>query len=327
MKDRAVQLHHALLSRLKLRHLALLESVARHRRLNRVADELGLSQPAITQALREIEDIFMARLFERTSRGLSPTPAGEAVLAHARTALADIESTARELAAIESGLQGRLRIGVIPHAPAKLLEAALSQLLSQSPRLSVMVHEGTTDELVAALRAREIDCAIGRSFYEGGEADILQEPLYHQAPCLLVPAASRARLVRGPLDWQRLAALDWVLPPPNTPIRRTANAMFASAGVPPPLPLVETYSLKAIEAIMRTQPHAIALLAHDVGTELAAAGAGALLPFELHWSLPPISLLLPKGPARQRATGALVEAVKAAAAGIGKSSRASAGRD
>ena len=57
-------------SRLKLRHLTLLESLERCRSLSRVAAEMDLSQPAITKALREIEDIFMARLFERTSRGL-----------------------------------------------------------------------------------------------------------------------------------------------------------------------------------------------------------------------------------------------------------------
>src|SRR2546421_5744198 len=313
MKDRAEQLHHALLSRLKMRHLVLLENVARHRTLSRVAAEMGLTQPAITKGLHEIEDLLMPRLFERTSRGLTPTAAGEAVLAHTHTALADLESTVRDLAAIEAGLHGRLRIGVIPHVPAALLDAALTQLLSQTPRTSVMVREGTTDELVAALRAHELDCAIGRSFSEGVDADIAQELLYRQAPCLLVPVKSRARHSRGALDWQRLAALDWILPPPNTPIRRTVNAIFASAGVPPPVPLVETYSLKGIEAVLRTQPNAIAIVAHDIGAELSASGAAARLPFELRWSLPPISLLMLKGALQERTSQPLVAAIKSAA--------------
>lgn len=193
------------------------------------------------------------------------------MLIHARTALSDVESTARGLASIEAGQQGRVRIGVIPHLPAALLDAVLTHLLKHTPRVAVMVCQGTTDELVPALRARELDCVIGRSFNDGGDIDIEQGPLYRQAPCLLVPVKSRARLSRGALDWQRLARLDWILPPPDTPIRSTIDAIFASTGVPPPAPVVETYSLKSIEVVLRTQAHAIAILAHDIGSDLAAA--------------------------------------------------------
>ena len=76
--DPAAALQHSLLSRLKLRQLILLQAVDRHRSLVRVADEMQLSQPAITKALHEVEDIFGSQLFARTSRGLVPTAAGEA---------------------------------------------------------------------------------------------------------------------------------------------------------------------------------------------------------------------------------------------------------
>lgn len=313
MIDRPHQRQQALLSRLKMRHLALLVAVARQRTLSRVAAELQLTQPAITKALREIEDVFMSRLFDRSPRGLAPTAAGRAVLAHAQAALADMEAVGRELAAIEGGLHGSLRLGVIPHAPRMLLDAALAHVLAQTPRVAVVVREGTTDELVAALRGHELDVAIGRAFDAAGQTDIAQEPLYRQSPCLLVHTRSRARLARGPLDWERLAALDWILPPMNTPIRRTVNAVFAGAGVAPPVPWVETYSLKSIDAVMRRQPNAIAILAHDIGAELAAGGAGALLPHPLRWSLPPVSLLVRKERAQQRETKALAAAVRAAA--------------
>lgn len=289
--DGADDLNERLVARLKLRQLGLLQKLAQHRTVSRVAQEMRLSQPAITQALREIESLFGTPLFVRGSRSLAPTPAGEVVLSHARCALAALEATARELAAIEAGRHARLRIGVIPHLPASLLDAVLDAMLSASPRIAIMVREGTSDELVADLRSGEMDWAIGRPFYEDGDTDIHHEPLYEQRPCLLVPTASRARLARAPFDLRRLASLDWVLPPPRTPIRRSANALFARAGVVPPVPLLETYSLKAIEMVLARERNAIALLAHDVGAELAAKGAAALLPCELAWSLPPISLL------------------------------------
>ena len=167
--ERSLQLRHAVGSRLKLRHLALLQSLERQRTLSRVAAEMNLSQPAITKALREVEDIFMTRLFERTSRGLEATAAGRAVLRLAQVTLADVESTSQVLTAIDTGLIDRVRLGITPQVPEGLLNAAVTHLLGQTPRVSVLSKEGTTDELVAALSAREIDCAIGRSFDHNGE--------------------------------------------------------------------------------------------------------------------------------------------------------------
>ena len=88
--------------------LALLQAIDRHRALNRVANEMRLSQPAITKALREVEDIFGTPLFTRSSRGLAPTAAGDAVLLHAKRWLADVESTSQVLAAIDAGHGGRV---------------------------------------------------------------------------------------------------------------------------------------------------------------------------------------------------------------------------
>jgi DNA-binding transcriptional LysR family regulator len=316
--DRAEQLRHALVSRLKLRHLALLQSVHKHRTLSRVALEMRLSQPAITKALKEVEEIFMAPLFERTSRGLNPTPAGEAVLHYALISLADMESTTKVLTAIDTGLTGRVRIGVTPHVPEALLNATFTHLLGQTPRVAVMAKEGTTDELVALMAARELDCVIGRSFHGGIDIDITQEAIYQQVPCLLVPVKSRARLSKGPLDWRRLAALDWIMPPPNTPMRRTFNAIFLGAGVQPPSPIVETWSLRSIETVLRREPNAVTILARDVAAELAEGGSCAVLPYELSWNLPPISFFVSQGIAQQPTVRALANAIRNAALGLGQ---------
>lgn len=311
--DRAEQLRHALQSRLKLRHFALLQCVHRNRTLSRVAVELSLSQPAITKALKEIEDIFMTPLFVRTSRGLDPTPAGEAALHYALISLADMESTTKILTAIDTGLTGRLRIGMTPHVPEALLSASFTHLLGQSPRVAVMAKEGTTDELVAALAAHELDCVIGRSLHAHTDINITQEAIYQQVPCLLVPTRSRARMSKGPLDWRRLAALDWIMPPPNTPMRRTFNAIFLGAGVQPPAPMVETSSLKSIETVLRQQPNAITILARDVATEIGTDGSCAPLPYELSWNLPPISFFVLQSISQQPTVRMLAAAIRQAA--------------
>lgn len=287
-KDPATELQHALLSRLKLRQLALLQTIDRHRSLGRVAAEMHLSQPAITKALHEVEDIFGSTLFTRSSRGLVPTPAGDAVLHYARRWLAELEATTRVLTSIEAGRSGRLRLGLTQQVPQQLMSAALTHLLDRSPRISVMVREGTTDELVANLLAREIDCAIGRS-YDGDASGLVQQAIYEQEPCLIVGARNVKRLSRGPLDWARLAQLDWILPPPNTPMRRTYNAVFVGAGVQPPMPILETTSLRGIEMVLRQEPNAITIFARDVMEEMERASGWAALPYRLNWNLPPVS--------------------------------------
>lgn len=293
VRDPAAELQRALLSRLKLRQLSLLQAIDRHRTLRRVAAEMQLSQPAITKALHEVEDIFGSTLFERTSRGLLPTAAGDAVLHYARRWLTELDATTRVLTSLEAGRGGRLRLGLTQQVPHQLMSAALTHLLDRSPRISVMAREGTTDELVAGLLARELDCAIGRS-YDGDASGLVQEAIYEQEPCLVVGAKNVKRLSRGPLDWGRLAQLDWILPPPNTPMRRTYNAIFVGAGVQPPLPILESTSIRSMEMVLRKEPNAITIFARDVVVEMERAGHWGALPYRLNWNLPPVSFFTSK---------------------------------
>jgi DNA-binding transcriptional LysR family regulator len=312
IRDRADVIHHAVLTRLKLRQLALLQAIDRHRALNRVAAEMRLSQPAITKALREVEDIFGTQLFERSSRGLRPTPAGDAVLRHAQRWLADLDSTSKVLAAIDAGHGGRLRLGITTQVPQALLSAGLRFLLGQQPRLSVFIMEGTTDQLVGRMVEHELDCAIGRS-YEGDAHDIVQEAIYEQEPCLVVAARNQKQLSRGPLDWAKLAELDWILPPPNTPMRRLYNTIFVTAGVQPPLPIMETISVRSMETVLGSEANAIAILPRDVVDELFKEGCVAPLAHRLAWKLPPVTFFCLRALAQQPSIRALAAALRDAA--------------
>jgi DNA-binding transcriptional LysR family regulator len=311
-RDPAATIQHAMLTRLKLRQLALLQAIDRHRALNRVAAEMRLSQPAITKALHEVEDIFGASLFERSSRGLKPTRAGEAVLRYARRWLADLESTSRVLAAIDAGHGGVVRLGITTQVPQTLLSAALQHLTGQAPRLVVSISEGTTDYLVGRMLERELDCAIGRA-YEGDAPDVVQETVYEQQPCLVVGMGSAERLSRGPLDWAKLAQLDWILPPPNTPMRRLYNTIFVTAGVQPPLPIMETISIRSMETVLGTEPNAIAILPRDVVDELFKGGVVAALPHRLTWTLPPVTFFCLRELAEQPEMRALAAVLRGAA--------------
>src|SRR3546814_17234281 len=79
-----------LTARLKMRHLQLLLRILQHRSLTRVAEEMATSQPAVTNALAEVEGMFGAPLFDRSTRGMAPTPLGKVVLARAPGMIHDL---------------------------------------------------------------------------------------------------------------------------------------------------------------------------------------------------------------------------------------------
>lgn len=292
------KLHHSLMSRLKLRHLSLLEHLGTERHLTHIAIELGLSQPAVTKSLKEVEEIFMTRLFERTVHGLRPTAAGRVVLDYARLALADVESTTRVLAAIESGLSSRLRIGIIPDVPEPLLRSLLAHLTDQEQRIAMVVREGSTQDLMADLAARDLDCVIGRSHSHNDQ--IVQQSVLHQAPCLVVAAKSHRRLEKANLDLQKLSEMNWIMQPTGSTGRQTVESIFVAAGIDVPTPILETHSLQTIATLLRSDPHAVCIISRDVALTMVAGGAGAILSFAVTWDLPPISFFTSKDGARQK---------------------------
>jgi DNA-binding transcriptional LysR family regulator len=278
-------------ARLKLRHFALLIELERQASVSRAAQTLGLAQPTVTRALAEIEDILMTSLFVRSRRGLEPTPAGEVVLARARHSLADAAALERDLAAVEAGFRGTLRIGVIPFLSNSTHDALWRHLLELRPALRYEVRESTSDRLLEALKARRIDCAICRFTAAKSGDGLVQRHLYAQEARLVVSGPAAKRLARRALDWEAYASMRWILPPQQTPIRAMIQAIFASAGQPEPAAVLESFAEKTLKSVLRQLPDAITILPDDIAAEIADAAGACVLPQRLQWNLPPIGLV------------------------------------
>jgi hypothetical protein len=111
------------------------------------------------------------------------------------------------------------------------------------------------------------------------------------------------------------------MPPPNTPMRRTFNAIFLGAGVQPPSPVVETSSLKSMETVLRRETNAVTILARDVAAEMVQNESCAILPYELSWNLPPVSFFVFQGIAQQPTVRSLAAAIRSAAQRLGGAGR------
>ena len=279
-----------LVNRLKPRHLTLLVNIDRHRSLTRVAAATGISQPAVTKALAELEDIFGASLFQRTGSGLQPTLLGNLALVRARHLLSDLDLWAREVEALHAGHSAHLQVGVVPYVSSALLTAAISSL-HQRHGVTLSLHRATTDHLVPMLRHHELDCIISRATSTVTHEDLIHRVLYRQRPRLIAHGSLAQRLARRQPDWAAVAAMDWVLPAANTPTRQLIVEHFIRAELQPPSPVLEAYSTDVIEGILTMNDTLISVVPEDIARELCQRGRLGMVPWDFGWELPPINLI------------------------------------
>lgn len=289
-----------LAARLKLRHLMLLQRIREHGSLTRVAEHMATSQPAVTQALAELEALFGAPLFTRSARGMAPTALGEVALSRAQAMLEDVGHWARDIEAVGAGRAAHLHVGVIPFLPGRLLATAIGAMRPQGRRVSVTLHEGTSDQLLERLRTHALDCVVGRASAVLDMAGLVHEVLYAQEPRLIAHRRLAARLARRPLAWPELAELDWVLGARGTPMREQITDFFLRAGVAPPPPFVESLSSRLIGELIAANERAVSIVPADIADELARIAGVGIVPYRFGWTLPPIALF-------QRAAGAQYE--------------------
>jgi DNA-binding transcriptional LysR family regulator len=309
VRSREEQLWTTLTQRLKARHFLLLSSIYRHRTLRKVADEMNLSQPAITKALKEMEEIVGAALFERTSRGLVPTKVAELLLPRSAAFLQDLRNLAGDLSALHDGFHGTVRIGMIQFISYSLLTKAMAALRQQGLNYRFVVHDGHTDTLVEMLGRHELDCVIARLTPESGN-QIQQEILYTQQAALLADRAYRFPKGRKLLI-SDFADADWVLPPKATPTRRAFEEMLIRSGVVIREPLVETISVTAIKAVLTSNEGSVTVLPRDVAEDVAREGFCQILPIELDFLLPAVSLITRREAQGDQTLEALKRAIRA----------------
>lgn len=312
---------HKLRGRLKIRHLALLLQIARHGSLTRVASSMATSQPAVTYALAELEDMFGALLFERSSRGMTATAQGEVVLAWARTMLNGLDALALDMEAVAIGRDAHLNVGVTPFIPGRLLSAAISQTLPGSQRLTVTIHEATSEALLPMLRDHALDFVIGWASSTLDISGLVYEPLFHQSPRLIASRPLAARLGARRLDWAQLAQMDWMLGPRPTPLREQVSDIFLRAGVTPPLPVVESYSARLIGEMIASSDNAVSILPADVAEELVRVAGVAIVPYSFDWTLAPVVLFSRDDANRRPADTLFAEALRTLCAQSGGASR------
>jgi DNA-binding transcriptional LysR family regulator len=145
---------------MEVRQLAYFLAIAEERNFTRAAQRIPIAQPAISQQIGRLEAEFSEKLFIRDRRAIRLTPAGQALLPHARAMLASAERAREAVAAVSGLLTGRLAFGFVQPLPDRRLLGLLGAFHRQHPGIELRLIEDETDALLAALATGELDAAL-----------------------------------------------------------------------------------------------------------------------------------------------------------------------
>jgi DNA-binding transcriptional LysR family regulator len=244
---------------LKTRQLALLVHLDEERSLVRAAAAAGLTQPAASRLLREVESILDVTLFERHARGVNPTCYGEILVRHARQALSRIVLARDEIRALKSGLPGKAAIGTVLNPGTNLVPAAVARLKQRYPGLQVCIEIDPSRQLVQRLLQGQLDMVVGRVLDSSRADELVYESLADDEPHAVIAGARHPLAGRKQLQLENLVEQPWILPPPGSLVRDNLAAMFVQRGLSMPTNIVETLSLPAITALLQQSNMVVAL--------------------------------------------------------------------
>jgi DNA-binding transcriptional LysR family regulator len=142
---------------MEIRHFKAMVAVAEELHFGRAAKKLHLSQPPISLAIKELETELGVRLFERSSRQIAITPAGESVLRDARAVLASIETLKRQAQSTDDGFDGALSVGFMSLAAYSFLPDVLKRFTKDFPKVKISLQESTTDRILQDLETGALD--------------------------------------------------------------------------------------------------------------------------------------------------------------------------
>jgi DNA-binding transcriptional LysR family regulator len=195
---------------LNVARLRVLREVAQLGSFSAAATALDYTQSAVSQAVATLEAEIGAALLHRDRRGVRPTVAGVALLAHADGILARIELAEADVQAILGVSGGLLRMASFPSAGATLMPLAISRFRALHPGVGLTLAEAEPEQIVPRLRAGEFDLALLFEFRGGGSlgaglarTDLLEDPLHVVLP-RAHPLAARPSLRLADLREEQL---------------------------------------------------------------------------------------------------------------------------
>jgi DNA-binding transcriptional LysR family regulator len=237
--------------RLRLRDLHVLLTVAQCGSMARAAQQLSVSQPAVSKAIQDLEHTLGVRLLDRGPRGVDPTLYGAALVRRGMAAFDELHQAVGEIEFLANPTRGEVRVGCNESLSVALLPGVIERLGATHPHVTVhvslMVQAINLD--VRELRERNVDLIIARGIFPVPEDDLRAEVLFHE-PMLIAAGARSHWARRRKLELSDVIDARWIMYPPHGPPGMLVNEAFRSRGLPVPRPSVTTASFHLREALL-----------------------------------------------------------------------------
>ncbi|HLL67567.1 MAG TPA: LysR family transcriptional regulator [Micromonosporaceae bacterium] len=215
---------------MELQQMRYVLAVAETRSFTRAAERCLVVQSALSHQVARLERELGARLFDRTSRRVRLTPAGEAFLPAARQCLDAAERAAAEVASAVGEIRGRLTVGVIPTVAAVDIPAALHAFRQRYPHVRIGLRVGASEQLIEQVKEGALEVAFLGLPVTAKPQGVSTRRLAHDR-LVAVVAPSHPLATETEVDLARLAAHTFVDLPAGTAGRAQSDEAFAAAGV------------------------------------------------------------------------------------------------
>jgi DNA-binding transcriptional LysR family regulator len=290
------------MARVRLRHMQALVAVAELGSVGRAAQRMALTQPAVTQAISELERLLECQLFERHGKGTKLTKLGEELFPHIKDALSCIETGVERLFMFHNASVGTVRVAAIEGAINGLLERALPVFNVSHPTISVELDEVTATRAGSVLSEGQADLLLVREppvLPEGWDfSELLQDEL------VVVAGAQHPMVDEKRISIDRLRTQKWILLPLTTEARQRFDALLLNTnGRNNAYFQLKTRSFSVIQSVLQNNP-LLMLAPLSIVRQRLHNGQMKRLDVELSLPLSPIGVL------SQQSCGAAASALR-----------------
>jgi len=298
--------------RIKLRHLVTFLEVARQGSVVRAAAVLGVSQPAASRTIAELEDLLGVALFDRSRRNLFPTGFGEVFLRHAGASVSALAQGIDAVGQARSAEAAVVRIGALPTVSARVLPRAVGLYTREAIGPRAQVITGPNAFLLAQLAVGEVDFVVGRMAEPEAMSGFSFEHLYSERVAFVV-RAGHPLAGRDPFALGDVTAFPVVMPPAGAVIRPAVDRFLVANGLGRLRGEVETVSDVFGRAYVRGSD-AVWIISEGVVVDELAEGRLVALPVDTSETLGPVGLTTRIDTTLSLGAALLVKAVRAVVA-------------
>jgi len=250
-------------------HLRALIAIDSNRSFSAAARTLGLAQPTVYRAARDLELVTELKLFEKSETGTVLSRAATLLSRAARLTLAEIDQGLQEISHRQGVGVSQMRIGALPLARSTVLPEVIERMATTAPALKVQIIDGPYSELTRALRQGDLDVIVGalRSADVALASDVDQETLFEDRLGIFC-GPGHPLLGSEDVPFDLLKKYRWVLPPTGAPTRRYFEGAMPDVAEAAQNGLVETSSMVMVRGLLESGQRLTIISRNQVATEV-----------------------------------------------------------